>query len=80
MQSPHPYRCDYRSLVARHERMTSASVSKVTQNGSDVIVQIFRRGHKGYQIMGSTVRINGLKAVVQKAYDSFGKLVHYHPK
>jgi len=46
--------------------MTSTSVSKVTQDGSDVIVQIFRRGHKGYQIMGTTVRINGLKAVVGK--------------
>ena len=62
------------------KRMTSTSVSKVTQNGSDVVLQTFRHGRDGYQVIEVTVRTNGLKTVIQKAYDSAGKLVHYHPK
>jgi len=62
------------------KRITSASVSKITQNGSDVVIQIFRQGHDGYQVVETTVRINGSKTIIQKAYNSSGKLVHHHPK
>lgn len=62
------------------KRITSASVSTVKQNGSDVVIQIFRQGHDGYQVIETTVRINGSKTIIQKAYNSSGKLVHHHPK
>ena len=62
------------------KRMTSTSTCKITQNGSDVIVQIFRQGHNGYQVIETIVHVNGSKRVIQKAYDLAGKLVHFHPK
>ena len=61
-------------------RATATSVTKVTQNGPDVIVEIFRSGENGYQVVESTVRLDGSKAVVQKAYDAAGRLVHFDPK
>ncbi|WP_243018433.1 MULTISPECIES: hypothetical protein [Candidatus Cardinium] len=57
------------SVNSAIKRMTSTSVSKVTQNGSDVVVQIFQQGRNGYQVIETTVRVNGSKQVIQKAYD-----------
>ena len=62
------------------KKMTSTSVSKVTQNGPDVVVQTFRTGRNGYQVIETTVHINGSKTIIQKAYDLSGKLVHFDPK
>lgn len=62
------------------KRMASTSVSKVAQNGPDVVVQIFRPGRNGYQVIETTVHINGSKTIIQKAYDSSGKLVHFNPE
>jgi hypothetical protein len=61
-------------------RATSTSGIKVTQNGPDVLVEIFRKGDDGFQVIESIIRVDGTKTVVQKAYDALGNLVHFHPK
>jgi hypothetical protein len=62
------------------QRATATSSIKITQYGSDVIVQIIRKGREGFQIVESVVNISGSKTVIQKAYDAAGNLIHYHPK
>ena len=61
-------------------RATSSSTITITQNGENVIVGISRPGNYGYQVMQSTITPNGVKTVVQQAFDPNGKLVHYDPK
>ncbi len=61
-------------------RATSTSGLKVTQNGPNVLVETFRKGDDGFQVMEYVIRIDGSKSVVQKAYDAAGNLVHFHPK
>jgi hypothetical protein len=61
-------------------RSTSTNLVKVTQYGSDVVVQVIRPGTNGYQILESVVTPNGTKTVVQKAWDATGALDHFHPK
>lgn len=61
-------------------RATASSTVKVTQDGSDVLVQVFREGANGFQVMESRIGVLGNKTVVQKAYDATGKLVHFDPK
>ena len=61
-------------------RANGASTVKVTQFGADVLVQIFRPGRNGFQVMESLVSPNGVKTVVQRAYDAAGRLVHFDPK
>ena len=39
-----------------------------------------RRGRVGYQVFEDTIRADGSKEVVQKAYDDAGNLVHLDPK
>ena len=61
-------------------RATSTSTVQVTQYGPDVIVQIYRPGANGYQVIESIVTPSGTKSVLQKAYDALGNLVHIHRK
>lgn len=61
-------------------RATTTSTVKVTQYGSDVVVQVMRPGQNGFQVIETVVNQNGTKTVLQKAYDAAGELVHYHPK
>ena len=57
-------------------RATKEGVTSVSQTGADVVVQTARPGKNGIQVMESVVRPDGSKTVVQRAYDSDGKLVH----
>ena len=61
-------------------RATATSTVKVTQSGSDVLVEIFREGANGFQVIETRIGVFGNKTVVQKAYDAAGKLVHFDPK
>jgi len=62
-------------------RATSSSTIDISVNeGGDVTVSISRAGVDGKQVMESIVSPNGAKTVVQKAFDSTGKQVHYDPK
>jgi len=69
-----------RAVSSAIGRATSTSGVRVTQNGPDVIVEVFRKGDDGFQVMESTVRLDGTKSVIQKAFDSAGNLVHVHVK
>lgn len=62
-------------------RATSASVVRIS-HGKDgkLYISIYREGRNGFQVMQSQVDANGLKSVVQKAYDDIGNLVHDDPK
>ncbi len=68
------------AVLSAVTRATSSSQIKVTQNGSEVIVQIFREGKNGFQVIESKISISGSKTVIQKGYDAAGKIEHYHPK
>jgi RHS repeat-associated protein len=61
-------------------KATSGSTIGVSQNGEDLIVSITRPGFNGYQEMQYTISPEGLKTVVQRAFDSAGNIVHYDPK
>jgi len=63
------------------KKMVSKEMCKITQNGPDVFVQVFRKGHDGFQVIEKTIPINGkARDVIQKAYNESGKLVHDHRK
>ncbi|MGQ0824617.1 MAG: hypothetical protein ACT4OX_06240 [Actinomycetota bacterium] len=61
-------------------RATSTSTIDVVQSGPNVIVRVARPGVDGHQVIETVVRADGSKSVVQLAYDSSGRLVHYDPK
>jgi hypothetical protein len=62
-------------------RGTASESLEVQQLASgDLLVRRTRPGHDGYQVFEDTIRPDGSKAVVQKAYDSAGNLVHHDPK
>ncbi|HLA82761.1 MAG TPA: RHS repeat-associated core domain-containing protein, partial [Thermoleophilia bacterium] len=59
---------------------TSSTIDVVPGQAGSVIVRVYRAGVDGYQVIESTMRSDGTKFVVQKAYDSAGNLVHYDVK
>jgi hypothetical protein len=68
-------------LMSAVKRATATSLVRVTRDGPNVLVQIFRAGRDGgFQVMRSEVGMNGAVKTVQIAYDSLGRLVHYDPK
>jgi len=62
------------------KRTTATDAIKITQNGPNATIEAFRLGRDGYQVIETTVGVNGSRGVIQKAYDSHGKLVHYDRK
>ena len=54
--------------------------AKITQDGANVVVQAFRKGSDGYEVIQTTVGVDGTKSVVQRAYNEAGNLAHLHPK
>ena len=69
------------SVKSAINRMVSKEMCKITRNGSDIVVQVFRKGNDGFQIIEKIVPINGKASdVIQKAYNRSGQLVHYHRK
>jgi hypothetical protein len=62
-------------------RATSNETIDVLQaEGGDVVIRLSRRGRNGHQVIESTVRSDGSKTVVQRAYEADGSLVHVDPK
>jgi hypothetical protein len=61
-------------------RATSSSAINVGMYGERVVVQITRPGANGYQLIETVVARDGSRTVVQMAYDSAGRFVHYDPK
>jgi hypothetical protein len=61
-------------------RATSTSSLEVGRYVPNVVVRIARSGADGYQVIETVVRPDGTKTVVQIAYDSSGRVVHYDPK
>jgi hypothetical protein len=63
------------------KRATASERIDITQAaGGDLIVTRTRPGRIGYQVFEDTVRADGGKVVVQRAYDDQGRLVHDDPK
>lgn len=67
-----------RSAISR--ATTSSSVDIVQQEGGNLLVRVVRPGANGYQAIESTITRDGIKTVVQKAWDAAGRLVHVDPK
>jgi hypothetical protein len=62
-------------------RATTSSTIGITQEADGgVVVRISRAGRVGFQVIESVVTPDGMKTVVQLAYDSVGRLVHHDPK
>jgi RHS repeat-associated protein len=61
-------------------RATKSSTIDVVSEGDSVVVRISRVGRNGHQVIESVIDAGGKKTVVQRAYDTAGKLVHYDPK
>lgn len=61
-------------------RATSSSAINVGRYGDRVVVQITRPGADGYQLIETVIAPDETRTVVQMAYDSAGRLVHYDPK
>jgi hypothetical protein len=71
-------RAGVRSAISR--ATSKESIDVIKQESGDVTVRLTRPGRDGRQVVESTVRPDGSKSVVQRAYDASGKQVHDHPK
>lgn len=67
-----------RSAISR--ATTNTSIDLVPGSSGSLTVRLTRPGHDGFQVIESTIGVNGNKHVVQKAYNKAGELVHYHTK
>jgi hypothetical protein len=59
---------------------TSDDLEVTRQPSGEVVITRTRPGRDGKQVFEDTIQSDGSKQVVQKAYDSAGRLVHYDPK
>jgi hypothetical protein len=59
---------------------TSEDIEIVKMDSGDLLVKRTRPGYVGRQVFEDTIRPDGRKLVVQKAYDADGNLVHHDPK
>jgi hypothetical protein len=66
------------SAIAR--ATTSSTIDIIQKPGGTVVVRVVRSGADGFQAIESTITRNGTKTVIQKAWDSTGRLVHKDPK
>lgn len=67
----------YRTIA----RATTAENIEVQVLASgELLVTRSRPGHIGRQVFEDTIRPDGAKQVVQKAYDDAGNLLHHDPK
>lgn len=58
----------------------SEDLDVVRQPSGAVLITRARPGRDGKQVFEDTIQPDGSKQVVQKAYDSAGRLVHHDPK
>jgi hypothetical protein len=75
---PEPQAKAARRTLTRATR--SESIDVVIMDNGDLQVRRSRPGHVGMQVFEDTIRPDGSKEVVQKAYDASGNLVHLDPK
>ena len=75
---PEPQARSARRTIVRATASDTLDVRRL--DGGDLLVSRTRSGHDGYQVFEDTIRPDGSKTVVQKAYDAAGNLVHYDPK
>jgi hypothetical protein len=61
-------------------RATSKTTIELVKRGEELIVRLARPGRDGHQVIESVIGADGTKAVVQKAFDAAGRLVHFDPK
>jgi len=59
---------------------TKEDITITAAPSGDLVIARSRPGRNGRQVMEDTIRTNGSKEVVQKAYDAAGNLVHFDPK
>ena len=65
---------------AMQRATTSEDIDIVIMDAGDHLIRRSRPGRDGRQVLEDTVKPDGAKEVVQKAYDAAGNLVHYDPK
>lgn len=58
----------------------SEDIAIIPAASGDLLVKRSRPGHTGYQVFEDTIKPDGSKEVVQKAYDNAGNLIHHDPK
>jgi len=59
---------------------TSESIDITTTGSGELLIRRSRPGRIGHQVFEDTIRPDGSKEVVQKAYDDAGNLIHHDPK
>lgn len=69
-----------RAVLGAVKRLTGSYSTTVKMSGPNVVLEAFRHGADGYQVIETVVPVSGQKQVVQKAYNAAGELVHYDPK
>jgi hypothetical protein len=82
-------RIDDLGLPAAQTRSAQRTISRATGSeaievsllpGGDLFITRSRAGRVGRQVFEDTIKPDGAKTVVQKAYDDAGNLVHDDPK
>jgi hypothetical protein len=62
-------------------RATATEDIEVTTSVSgELLIKRSRQGTSGYQVLEDTIRPDGSKEVIQKAFDAAGQLIHYDRK
>jgi RHS repeat-associated protein len=59
---------------------TSSTIEIGRGEGESIVIRISRSGADGRQVIESTIRPDGTKTVVQRAFNEKGQLVHIDPK
>jgi hypothetical protein len=58
----------------------SEDMGMVVTGAGDLLITRSRPGKTGHQVFEDTIKPDGSKQVVQKAFDADGNLIHYDPK
>jgi RHS repeat-associated protein len=67
-------------IKAIQKLTTSTFTSVIRQKNGNIVIQNYREGRDGFQVLEYTITPSGEKHLIQKAYNSKGELVHYDPK
>ena len=73
----HQARAARRTIV---RATASETIDVQVLSGGDILITRRRPGRIGHQAFEDTIKPDGSKQVVQKAYDAAGNLVHDDPK
>ena len=78
LKLPAPQATSARRTITR--ATSTEDIDVVIMANDDLLVTRSRPGKDGRQVFEDTIRADGTKEVVQKAYDAAGNLVHFDPK